>query len=168
MLLKWIGAVLIFAGCGSCGFAVARNFRREERILHQLKRMLDTMINELNCRRSSLPQLFRVAAGLGGELSPLAKSMAQELEQQIAPDAASCMAVVLGKQRLPDRVKELLYILGGSLGSYDLEGQLRELGSVSARCSRILDEIADSRDERIRTYQTLGLCAGAAIAILLI
>lgn len=170
MYIKWIGAVLIVAGCGSCGFLMAQNYKREERYLRQLHRILETMEWELSCRRTPLPQLLRSAAGTAqGELKKLLLELAGELELQIVPDAACCTAVVLDKfTRLPKSAMAVLTLLGQSLGRFDLEGQLGELASVKAECSRLLEEHCAGRESRIRNYQTLGLCAGAALAILFV
>ena len=56
--------------------------------------------------------------------------------------------------------------LGASLGRFDLQGQLQGIESVRAQCRKDLAELEDNRDQRLRSYQTLGLCAGCALAIL--
>ena len=58
--------------------------------------------------------------------------------------------------------------MGSSLGRFDLEGQLQGLESVRIYCREQLDELSKDRDVRLRSYQTLGLCAGAALAILFV
>lgn len=168
--MRWIGAAMIVAGCGGCGLMMARNYRKEERYMRQLQRSLDRMISELSCHMTPLPQLLRQGAdSAGGELSRLLLELAEELELQLAPDAGCCMSVVLGKHNsIPDKTADILRALGRSLGSYDLMGQLRELEALHAECDRILRELSENRENRIRSYQTLGLCAGAALAILLL
>ena len=54
------------------------------------------------------------------------------------------------------------------IGRFDLEGQLQGLESVRVYCRDQLDNLAKDRDVRLRSYQTLGLCAGAALAILFV
>lgn len=169
-MMKWIGAALIIAGCGGCGLMMAKNYRKEERYLRQLQRILERMICELSCRMSPLPQLLRQGADAAdGELSKLLLELAEELELQLSPDASCCMGVVLSKhQNIPSHTSSLLGSLGRCLGSFDLDGQLRELQAVHAECGQLLGEHSANRDNRIRNYQTLGLCAGAALAILLL
>lgn len=169
-MLKWLGAALIVAACGGCGLGMAANYRREERYLRQLLQLLDWMQCELSCRVSSLPQLFRDGADhTQGNLKTLCSRMAWELEQRVAPDAQLCMAAALEAcPRLPEKTRALLCMLGRSLGEFDLTGQLRQLEAVLAEGQRALEEHTLNRDSRIRSCQTLGLCAGAALAILLI
>ena len=65
-------------------------------------------------------------------------------------------------------MKELLLELGRSLGNFDLNGQLRGIEAVRRQALEALQNSVKDRDQRIRSYQTLGLCAGAALAILLL
>lgn len=169
-MYKLFGAGLIVLGCGGCGFSIARSCKLEQRYLHQLLNMLQIMQNELSCRYTPLPELFRIAAGNGKDhLSSAMAAMATELERQISPDAAGCMEAVLQDAAgIPAPCRELLSCLGRSLGCFDLEGQLQQLGTVTAECERLLRQRSADMDTRIRNYQTLGLCAGAALAILLL
>lgn len=167
---KWIGAVLIIAACGGYGLLLARHDKREEKALSQLLRILRRMVSELSCRVTALPQLLRQgAADTRGELTTVFLELADQLELRVFADASDCVAVVLRRHpQLPESVCQLLEALGSSLGCFDLEGQLRELEFVQAQCARLLEAHSAGREERIRNFQTLGLCAGAALAILLL
>ena len=168
MTLKMIGAILIIVGCGGVGFSMAAAHRREEKALRQLISALDYMGCELQYHLTPLPQLCRnAAAESGGAVSRVFLCLATELESQIAPDASACMSAVLSKnQKLPQRAKKNLMALGSSLGRFDLHGQLSGLDAARQQCRRELDELTTDRDVRLRSYQTLGLCAGSALAIL--
>jgi len=170
MTIKWIGAILIIAGCGWFGFSMALLYRKEEQMLKQLIKMLEYMECELGYRMIPLPQLFQNMADLcDGGLKRVFQGLSQELDSQISPDAGCCMNIVLSKfPDLPGVIHRALSMLGLSLGKFDLEGQLGEIASVKAHCQGELVIIRDQRDNRVRSYQTLGLCAGAALAILFI
>lgn len=168
MNVKLVGAALIIAGCGGVGFSMAAAHRREEKALRQLIRALDYMGCELQYRLTPLPELCRCAAAeSGGAVSQALVNLASELEAQVAPDAASCMNAALAKtQHLPQTARKNLLALGSSLGQFDLQGQLTGLEAARKQCRRELDELSKNRDVRLRSYQTLGLCAGSALAIL--
>ncbi|MBE6975747.1 MAG: hypothetical protein E7439_00910 [Ruminococcaceae bacterium] len=170
MNLRWIGVFLVVAGCGGVGFGMAWNYKREEGALRQILRVLDQMLCELEYRMTTLPELFRRGAEIStGSVRKLMDCMAVELEQQIAPDAACCMKVALQKTpELPSKAADALWELGSSLGVYDLPGQQMGIRAVRDRCCTLLQEMESQHTQRIRSYQTLGLCAGAALAILLI
>ena len=168
MSIKIIGAALIVAACGGVGFSMAAAHRREEKALCQLIRGLDYMGCELQYRMTPLPELCRCAASeCSGAVSQALQHLAAELESQIAPDAACCMNAALAKTNgLPPRAQESLRLLGSSLGRFDLQGQLTGLETVRKHCRRLLEDLSKDRDARLRSYQTLGLCAGSALAIL--
>ena len=168
MMTKIIGAAMIITGCGAVGFSMAAAHRREEKALRELVRALDYMGCELQYRLTSLPELCRCAATeSGGVIAQVLNHLAVELEAQVAPDASSCMNAALSKTKgLPQRTKKNLQTLGISLGQFDLQGQLTGLEAARKQCRRELEELSKDRDVRLRSYQTLGLCAGSALAIL--
>lgn len=170
MSYKVLGALLVIAGCGGFGFALAANHRREERTLRQLVNVLDFMECELQYHLTPLPELCRQAGReSSGVIRGVMLALARELEDQISPDVASCMLAALSKTgEIPKLTYRCLRALGQSLGRFDLTGQLRGLEAVRATCRKELEDLAKNRDVRLRSYQTLGLCAGAALAILFI
>ena len=48
------------------------------------------------------------------------------------------------------------------------QGQILGLEAVRSHCRSELDALSANQDERLRSYQTLGLCTGAALAILFV
>jgi len=170
MIYKILGAVLVIVGCGGFGFKMAAAHMKEERSLRQLIAILDFMECELQYRLTPLPSLCRQAASEGkGPLSQLFLWLARELEAQISPDVGRCMDAALSKVGdIPGLTGEILRTLGRSMGRFDIDGQLKGLDSVRQDCRRNLESLNRNRDVRLRSYQTLGLCAGAAMAILFI
>ena len=170
MNLKWIGAVLIITGCTLTGFSFSAAYRREERDLQQLISALDFMACELQFRKSPLPELCYQAGAQGkGCIGTIFRNLAKELESQVSPDVQSCLAIAAATSgHLSARIQEAVCILGSSLGRFDLEGQLLGLEAVRSYCKSQLEEMAQGREARLRSYQTLGLCAGAALAILFV
>ena len=170
MLIKLIGAAMIIVGCGGIGYKIARFYVREINTLQKLIALLDYMGCELQYRATPLPDLCRQAAGeTTGVLQKVFLTLSRGLEDQLSPDVSVCMALALNEcSNLPDKTKAALEQLGASLGRFDMEGQLKGLESVRHSCRRTLEAMEQSKDVRLRGYQTLGLCAGAALAILFI
>jgi stage III sporulation protein AB len=168
MSLKYIGAVMVFIACGAIGFLKAAGFRREESCLAELIRLLDNMLNELEYRVTPLPQICgAVAQSATGVLKQVFAALMQEMESQIAPDAATCMEVALSTvKEIPSTARNMLLELGNSLGKYDIKGQMNEISAIKQQCQTVLDQMCDNKDVRLRSYKTLGLCIGAALAIL--
>ncbi len=169
MMYKWTGALLIVAGCGGFGFAIAAGHRRQEKLLRQLIQILEFMENELQYRLTPLPELCRQA---GKEVDGLLKNvfleLARELDWQVSPDVGSCMSAAIKRNHdLPVILRKHLFRLGNTLGRFDLPGQLQGLQAVKAGCAESIKLLDNDRDNRLRSYQTLGVCTGAALAVLL-
>ena len=168
MNIKWIGAVAVFVGCGGFGFRMAAIHRRQEKELRDLVAALDILFNELRYRLSPLPELCsQVAASLPGKVGKAFGLLRDELERQIASDASYCVNAAVCRSDLSPVVGNLFLDLGRTLGRFDLEGQLQGIEAVRQEASAALDKLVRDKDARLRSYQTLGLCAGAALAILL-
>ena len=160
MSIKIIGAIFIVAACGGFGFQIASTYLRG----------LDYMECDLQYRLTPLPDLCRQAASqCNGSISRLLMNLSAELDEQISPNVSSCMAAVLSKgETLPQYIYDLLMMLGNSMGRFDLAGQLKGLDGVRGECRRHLEALAQNKEVRLRSYKTLGLCAGAALVILFI
>ena len=170
MNYRWIGAALIIAACGGTGLSMAMADKREEQLLHQLSESLAYMASELEFRVTPLPQLCRkTAACSSGTIQKLFLSMAKELEEQTFPLASDCMRSALEQiNDLPTSVRTLCRELGKTLGQLDLTGQLQGLSRVEDLCNHRCKRMENNREQRLRSYRTLSLCAGAALAILLL
>ena len=169
MSIKWIGTAIILLACGGFGFKLAAACRQQARELQELISILELLSCELRYRSTPLPELCLVAVKAGkGSVSKLFISLHRELERQIAPDAGCCMNAAVASSCLSQPVKQYLLELGRTLGRFDLEGQLQQICFLKENAAQLLDKLTKGQAERVRSYQTLGLCAGAALAILLL
>ncbi|MBE7001311.1 MAG: hypothetical protein E7421_01240 [Ruminococcaceae bacterium] len=170
MIIKIIGAVLVVCGCGGVGFHLASSYRKEEKSLHHLIDILKFMECELNFHLTALPVLCKqVATEYQSEIGNIFLKLSEELEMQTSPKPEVCMVSAIAQTKaLPPITKSCMLTLGKSIGHFDLEGQIKGLEAVIAECTRQFDMLIANRDNRIRSYQTLGICAGAALAILFV
>ena len=169
MIIKWIGALCIIIACLGFGLMLAALHRREVKTLKNLISALDFMECELQFRMPSLSELCsRTAECCQENLRRVFTDLSSELENQIAPDVKHCMESVLSKSKdIPVETQKCLSILGENLGKFNLQGQLKGLESVQAECKERLRKLVGNYDMRLRSYQTLGLCGGVALIILL-
>ena len=65
-------------------------------------------------------------------------------------------------------LRENFVKFGDLLGHFDLSGQIRGIEAVRHFAANDLERLCDHKDVRLRSYQTLGLCAGSALIILLL
>ncbi len=170
MNLKVLGAMLIILACGGFGFFLAYSYRKEIIMLRQVDMTLGYLISELQYRQLPLPELCRKASEqTNGSVGKFFMLLAQELEAQVLPDVNQCVDAAMNKiPTVPITVKELMDLIGNHLGNFDLCGQIQGLEWVRSECKRMLSIRAADHEMKRRNYQTLGLCAGAALAILFI
>ena len=170
MLYKWVGAALVISSCGGFGLFLCSAQKNEEWNLRQLICALDYMQCELQYRLTPLPELCRQAGMHGkGAIGRILSELAAELENPLSTNVADCMNTVLGMEKgIPHGIRENLLYFGQSLGRFDLEGQVKGLEDVRQRCREDLLALTADKAQRLRSYQTLGLCAGAALVILFI
>ena len=169
-MLKLLGAFFIIFGCGGVGFSLAQSHRREEAALSQLIHALKWMSWELSYRMPELASLCSsVSVQCEGVVGQVFANLSLELRQQVTPDAALCMQAAISKTpRLPSMARNLLLLLGDTLGRFDLQGQLSGLSACEAQCQSQLDNMRHGSQLRLRNYQTLGLCAGIGLVIVLL
>ena len=170
MNIKCLGVILVIGSCAGFGFSAAMAYEKQEKTLYQLLRILDYMTCELQYKLLPLPELCRQASReCEGVVHRVLSALASELERQLEPDVQSCMQIVIEKIRMPSRqIRRLFLLFGRSLGKFDLAGQLRGLEEVRTACERELRPLTQQKQNAIRSYRTLGICAGIALAILLI
>ena len=170
MSVKLMVAVCVLLGCGGCGFGMAMQYNKKIQILRNLLASLEYMECELQYRSTPLPQLCRLTAErVSGKMKEVYLRLADELDAQVSPNARLCMSSVLDRLDLRfEKINGILEALGGSLGIFDLPGQLRALENTKQQCREMLGKMLEGKENRIRSYQTLGLCAGAALVILFI
>ena len=168
-MLRLMGAGCILAGSGAFGFSMAAASRREERELRELGAMLEYLSCELSYRLSPLSVLCRGASeGRTGPAAAFFLDLARELEKQSEPEVQDCVRKALLEAPMPASMGRILEELGQSLGRFDLPGQLRGLERAIRETELVLRTVREGAPERRRSWQTLGLCVGAALAILLI
>ena len=169
MYIKLTGAILIILGCGGYGVLMAVNHRRETAALHQLANAMERMICELEYRLTPLPELCRFGAEqTKGSVRQFFLALADAMDEQVSPDVGVCTVAVLKEiSSLPSHSAAHLQALGQTLGRFDLSGQLTAFERCKQSCMMQLEVMEHQQAQRLRSYQTLGFCTGAALAILL-
>ena len=170
--MKLLGAVIITVCCGWFGFSLSAAHKKEERHLRQLVSSLEYMQCEIQYRLLSLPDLCQQTANVceTGVIRDFFVTLSAELNQQISAEVQPCLLAALdkNKQKLTTIAKECILQMANSFGSFDLDGQISALESCTNYCKDKLDKHCAGKDVQRRSYQTLGICAGAALVIILI
>lgn len=170
MILKLIGAIFVISACGGMGYLIAARHKKEIASLQELIRILDYMECELQYHLTPLPDLCRQAAGESkGFIRYFFLKLSNELDDQAATSVSECIqSVLVSIREIPQWTKSALEYLGDFLGRFDLDGQLKGLEATRKKCRNDLTQLCVNKDSRLRSYQTLGICAGAALVIIFI
>lgn len=165
---KLLGVLLVICSCGIVGTMLAATVKSNIKQLNELITIINTMENDLRFRLTPLPALCRFAATGGKYLQYIFIAFAEEMENQISPDPTSCMdAALMRQKRKVIYVENYLKELARSLGRFDLDGQAKDLTFIRQRCQIDLDKLEKSKDLRIKNYQTISICLGIIVTILL-
>ena len=169
MIYKLLGAAIITLSCGGFGLSMALAHRKEVRALQSLINAINFMKCELEYHCIPLPELCRKTARISQSIiGKFFSELSNALESQICPDTKTCVKYALSKMNYqPRAVRNIILELSDTLGCFNLSGQLDGLVQAVRQAEKVLNELTFEQDVRLRRYQTLGLCAGAALAILL-
>lgn len=170
MTIKLIGATFVVIGCTAFGYLVASNINKECNSLRQLIAALDYILCEISYRKTPLPELFRLTSAVcSGELCGLFLTIANELERQALKDANKCVLTALKKhQSIPRYTAHCITLLAQTIGTFNLTGQLKSIESIKAEANRLLTVCNENLANKSRCYKTLGISAGAALAIIFV
>ena len=69
---------------------------------------------------------------------------------------------------LPGEVGRILLELAPGLGQYDVQCQLYSLDLAAGQAQALIERCQSEQKGRVRSYYTLGVCAGLALAIMLL
>ena len=169
MLVKITGALLILVGCGTVGYSLSCFHKRTSQALNHLIAALEHMEYLLQYRQASLQDIFCRLSIDNGPIKQFFFVLAAELEHQVCPNVECCVIAALGKSaNIPERIKEEILKLGHILGQFDLAEQVKSLKTIRKECEIDLQLHLKSRDTTLKTYQTLVLCTGLIVVIILL
>lgn len=169
--MRLAGIILIVVSTGSVGIRIARGLHRRCRFLRQLIDALQLLKNEIAVCATPLPQAFALmAVATDGPLERLFSAIAREMDRNRWTTPLAAVRKALNQTpELPesDPASQTLVDLAARLGKYDTDSQLQGIDLAVLRLTEVLHQAEVEKSTRSKTYQTLGICAGLAMAILL-
>ncbi len=169
-MLKGIGAALVILACGICGFSMAGSFRYLENTLGEMIKALELMHCQMEYRLTPLPEICGIlCAGCGGVVGKVFEAFGKELRKTDTADAEACMKKALEfYPEMPEKCGKSLERLSITLGKTDLTTQLHGIKLEQELLRKELGNIQKDQPARLKSYRTLGICCGIALAILLL
>ena len=158
-MIRMIGAALVVLSSGAVGFGFARAVKLQCAQLEGLLWALDTMQSEMSARLTPLAQLF---SGLSACRQKDVAAFFAEAGRALSAQPY-CTVPVCFKRGF-----QALYGLSLNLGRFDLESQLAAIERTKASVTAALLALQGQKRARCRSYETIGICAGLALAVMLL
>ena len=167
-MLKMLGAACVIFSASAVGFGFSGNVRRQCAQLTALIEALTYLKSEMLYRRTPLPQALGMLAEHSADaaVGGLFAKAAEKLEESCTLSVHAAFRAALGMADglvLSAQTRQALLSLSLSLGQ-----QERALELASERLSAQLRLLEQGRSARCRSYATIGICAGMALAVILL
>lgn len=165
-MIKWLGVILVWGGCGIYGLWAATCARQRVRLLEDLGQALELLERELLLNRAALPELFarleRRSTPQGSELFSSCKRMMEQ-----GSGIAQAWETALKQSELRQEEVELLSCLSQVLGRYDAQGQAQALVRLRQELERRSVLCREEARTLSRLYPALGITAGGFVTLTL-
>ena len=167
-MLRLIGAALVTLSASLVGFGFARGVRRQCAQLEGLLWALDFMQSELSSRLTPLTQLFSMlSACRQRDVALFFEAAGRALS--VPPGCTVPVSFKRGFQASSNFAPgQALYGLSMGLGRFDLESQLAAIERAKGSITSVLLQLQAQKRARCRSYETIGICAGLALAVILL
>ena len=163
-------ALVIIVCCALAGHKKSVDDRQNIISINEFIKALNIMICELEFHRSPLPTLCSfVSERTEGVVSKIFTLLNHELAAQVMPDVSNCCSIAIQKcSGIPSHLNNLFCLMGESLGIFDVAGQVSQLRYVKSVAEKIMEDSHKHYERFGRSNQTLWICAGIALAVILI
>lgn len=168
MLIKIVGAAIVFFGGLLWGLLKSGELAKREQSLVKIKTALNILESEIVFSSHYLKHAFLRISKICG-CAKLFSDMSSGLEETSAKEAWN--RALLKNQRelfLKDKDIETLNILGSELGMSDRERQVRNIRHVSALLDQCLEEAHSDYTRTAKLYRSMGILGGLFVIIVLI
>ena len=171
-MIRLFGAGLVALAASAAGFGFAQRVRVQCAQLDALSWALETMTSEMSARLTPLPEIFLLlGSGAQKDVSLFFKTAAMALTTP-----PGCTVPVAFKRgfaaamnfRPGEQAVQALYALSAGLGRFTLERQLAAIEQAKTAVTRELLSLQAQKQARCRSYGTIGVCAGLALAVILL
>lgn len=164
-----VGAVLVVVGCALIGKFKVVTDRQTISLIGEFISGINTMICELEFRRTPLPNLCNlVAERTSGVVSGYFAALEKELSHQTLPDVGACSDTAMRQcGDIPSEIRQLLSLTGESLGMFGVDGQVEQLQYIRNIAENLLERAQKNFESLGRSHQTVWICAGIVLAVVM-
>ena len=167
-IIKNVSLILILLICTYLGLNKSKAFYKREVELKKLKNALNIFKTKINYTYETIGEIFKEISKLEyyDEDNIFKKSI--ELLDKDGLGMAWDKAVMQCKNHINEEDKEILKMLGKTLGKTDKEGQISEIELVSQFLNKQILVAEEVRNRNEKMYKTLGVTIGLTLVIIFI
>lgn len=170
-MIRWIGFVLVVSGAAATGMTMAANVKRTVNLLREWVNILREMRSEIEFHLTPLGELCGILAdGASAPIKNILYSVEKKLSDVPGRPAGIQMreSLSVNGQGIPVELKKIIIDLFDALGRQDVYAQIRAIDMAQQRTQSALQSLESEKKDRCRTYRVISVCAGIAIAVILI
>jgi len=169
-LIRWFGFAFVLLSGILSGFCMCKDVKRREKILLDLIRAFQIMGAEIEYQLTPLQELCITVSNQSDtpSVKKLFSYVALSMEHFPGKTAGQIMHEALDINGLDTDLSSVLRDLFLHLGKQDVFSQVRALRCAEERMTYFHKNLLQTKQERVRSYKTLSLCTGLALAIILI
>ena len=168
ILIKYISLILIMMICIYLGINKSKAFHKREVELKKLKNALNIFKTKISYTYETIGEIFKEISKLeyqGNEnIFMSTMNVLDNKGMGVAWDKSICNT----RTYIIDEDKEILKMLGKTLGRTDKDGQISEIELVSNFLDKQIKKAEESREKNEKMYKTLGITLGLTLVIIFI
>lgn len=171
-MLKWIGIILVIGGAAAVGIRAVGQLSTRVRLIRQLIGDLGYMRSEISFNLTPMPELVerleeRSAREGKSFYQTLRTGLARLGDDSFADIWKAAVTSALGPH-LKNEELTVLISIGGVLGRYDSEEQVRSIEYACERLQTYLKSAETERSEQGKVYGAVSVLSGIAAIVILI
>lgn len=172
-MLKFIGCLFIFLACSGLGQIIGSGFYARVREISALRTALQMLETEIVYSQTPLPEAFQsISIRSTGVVRNIFNAAAANLKNRLYSTVGEAFEKAVDSVK--DRVSlakddfEILKSFGHSLGSSDIDGQVKSFRLVIKQLEQQEIKAHEASIKNGKMYKSLGLLSGLAIAIIIL
>lgn len=170
-IIKWTSLMLIFLLVTLLGNIIAKKYKNRVKQLKEIKVILNMIETKIKFTQQPLTEIFKEIVSTekkNRSVNIIFKEASQNIENKSFEQAWS-EAIAKTKEKLDLSEEDINIIegMGKTLGTTDIEGQVKEIEIVKEFIDSQIQKAEEERKKNEKMYKMLGGIAGIGIVIIL-
>lgn len=169
--IKWTSLILIFLLVTLLGNIISKKYKNRVKELKELKVILNTIETKIKFTQQPLTEIFKEIIN-GQQDNQNVNIIFKEASQNIGKDSFGrvwneAISKSRTKLNLTDEDINIIEGMGKTLGTTDIDGQIKEIEIIKEFINNQIDKAEEDRKKNEKMYKMLGGITGIGIVIIL-